>query len=738
MNKKSPSLAAHIRTQTIYSKRPYLMIGLLFTVASVFITSNSLTKAQTDADNKVKTDLIIQTGHKFEKLELSEEQKLMLTGGDQTTKLWQMDKGVELKTFEGDHAVFSPKTGLFANNLGSTITLWDINTGAEVLKINGHGKDGHKETVVDLQFTPDGTKLLSASLDSTVRVWDAKTGRLLRLFDSHKETWVRSIDISPDGKLVISAGGNEKILLWELNSGKILAEFPSHTGAVRVEFTSDGKRFISSSQQDKNVYVWDIKAKKKVLELHKDWEILSFAQSPDDQILAISPVGDDIYLHNAKTGQEIAKLEHDGWVQGLQFTKDGRTLISAGYDKTLRFWDVASRKELRRIASSVSETSSGAEVSFSGNGRYILYTTYDGNTNLWDNETLSFKVYDGEKAKFSNDSSILVTANDDENTHGGLKFWDPETGGLLASHRSHSHSITRLSFSPDGNFLATSSRDKTIGIWDVKTRELTKMLEGHEAGVEFVTTSSDSKTLASFDSKNIIKTWDAGTGKPLFEFKKDDYGKLVFTGEPANLNAIYISPDNTKLFARSMMQLALWDINTGAHLDSLDLKEMLTLPSSVLSFNTFLSRFSSRYDALSASGKIYITNSEYGLEVYDETSRRLGPVGVTRDLLATLIGFKTGEWVVKTPDGRFDTNKSLDQIDGLHWVIDGRILNPMPLEVFMRDYYEPGLLPRLLKCTEENTCDKEFKPVRDLTELNRTQPKVGITAVSSKQSAVGG
>jgi len=47
----------------------------------------------------------------------------------------------------------------------------------------------------------------------------------------------------------------------------------------------------------------------------------------------------------------------------------------------------------------------------------------------------------------------------------------------------------------------------------------------------------------------------------------------------------------------------------------------------------------------------------------------------------------------------------------------------------MRDYYEPNLLPRLLKCTEENNCETEFKPVRNLTALNRTQPKIKISNI---------
>ena len=48
----------------------------------------------------------------------------------------------------------------------------------------------------------------------------------------------------------------------------------------------------------------------------------------------------------------------------------------------------------------------------------------------------------------------------------------------------------------------------------------------------------------------------------------------------------------------------------------------------------------------------------------------------------------------------------------------------------MRDYYEPQLLPRLIKCNEENNCDKEFKRIRDISKLNRVQPPVKISNVS--------
>jgi hypothetical protein len=73
------------------------------------------------------------------------------------------------------------------------------------------------------------------------------------------------------------------------------------------------------------------------------------------------------------------------------------------------------------------------------------------------------------------------------------------------------------------------------------------------------------------------------------------------------------------------------------------------------------------------------------------------------------------------PDGRFDTN-NLDNNRGLHWLMPDDPLAPLPLEIFMRDYYEPRLLPRIL-------AGEKFRPVRSLTKLNRVQPKVQITKI---------
>ena len=87
--------------------------------------------------------------------------------------------------------------------------------------------------------------------------------------------------------------------------------------------------------------------------------------------------------------------------------------------------------------------------------------------------------------------------------------------------------------------------------------------------------------------------------------------------------------------------------------------------------------------------------------------------------LCSLFSLKNGDWVVVGADGRFDGN-NLDELQGLQWNHRDDPFGALPGEIFMRDYYEPRLLPRLL------AGDKSLKkPVRSLASLNRTQPEVG-------------
>jgi hypothetical protein len=96
---------------------------------------------------------------------------------------------------------------------------------------------------------------------------------------------------------------------------------------------------------------------------------------------------------------------------------------------------------------------------------------------------------------------------------------------------------------------------------------------------------------------------------------------------------------------------------------------------------------------------------------------------------------RRGGWMYSANDGRFDTGR-FGETAAAVWLMPDDPLRPLPPEIFMRDYYEPNLLGRLLACHEAEAkgsnptaCTQAFKPVRSLTLLNRIQPDVQIVSV---------
>ena len=102
-------------------------------------------------------------------------------------------------------------------------------------------------------------------------------------------------------------------------------------------------------------------------------------------------------------------------------------------------------------------------------------------------------------------------------------------------------------------------------------------------------------------------------------------------------------------------------------------------------------------------------------------------VGSGRELGSYYSRPRSGTWVVSAPDGRFDTNH-LDAINEFSWIFPDDPFSALAPEIFMRDYYEPRLLPRLL-------AGEELPNVRPLGDLNRVQPGVQILRVKEGAAA---
>ncbi|GCL41668.1 protein kinase domain-containing protein [Dolichospermum planctonicum] len=129
-------------------------------------------------------------------------------------------------------------------------------------------------------------------------------------------------------------------------------------------------------------------------------------------------------------------------------------------------------------------------------------------------------------------------------------------GNLLQTLKGHSHGVSSVAYSPDGQTLASGSYDKTIKLWNVNTGKLLQTLEGHSDWVWSVAYSPDGQTLASESSDGTIKLWNVKTGKLLQTL--EGYYKVAY------------SPDGQILASASVDKtIKLWNVNTGNLLQTL-------------------------------------------------------------------------------------------------------------------------------------------------------------------------
>src|SRR3989442_4016500 len=106
---------------------------------------------------------------------------------------------------------------------------------------------GHLNAISDLVWSPDGTRIASASYDKTVQVWDAVTGKRLVTYRQHSN-WVTAVAWSPDGTRIASASYDKTVQVWDATTGKRLLTYYGHTDAVTALAWSPDDQHIASAR----------------------------------------------------------------------------------------------------------------------------------------------------------------------------------------------------------------------------------------------------------------------------------------------------------------------------------------------------------------------------------------------------------------------------------------------------------------------------------------------------------
>ncbi|CAC5342730.1 MULTISPECIES: serine/threonine-protein kinase [Planktothrix] len=512
---------------------------------------------------------------------LSQDSRYILLGtNDHTLKLWDIEIGESVKTFEGHESCISSVALSLDNKLAlsgswdGTLKLWDIDTGRCLLTFIGHN-----DNVQSVCISSDSQFVLSGSSDNTIRLWNLPTGRCLHTFSGHTEV-VMSVDLTSDDQLAVSGSWDGQLGVWQIN-GKINLLAP-----IRLTKIIDTKTIITINKLYEETFkqaenalsrgdtlefaqhlrklrnLPDHGSSQKVFQawtiLYKHfprktflrgWEIANLLGSnsivtsvyltPDGQYALSASRDDKIRLWDLNTGKIIRVFEeHSDSVNSICLNSNGKYVLSGSDDKTLKFWSVETGECLQTFEG---HTDSVTSVCITSDSQYVISGSKDWTFRLWEVSTgRCLRVHKGHKNEvyavcLSPDDRYVVSAR------GQLKIWDVATGNHVATLFGHiPANVTSICISLNRKYLLSGGEDDVVRFWDLQTNHC-REFRGHKNSVTAVCLSSDSRFALSGSKDRTIKLWDTETGKCVHTFE----------GHSETVTSIYLSSDGRLILSGS-------------------------------------------------------------------------------------------------------------------------------------------------------------------------------------------
>jgi serine/threonine protein kinase/WD40 repeat protein len=387
--------------------------------------------------------------------------------------------------------------------------------------------------VVQLAYNPASSILAAGSPNGKVKLWDLASGLEQALDTGGEKSAVTCLSISKNGKNAVVGFKDGTFFVVSLAQRKLIMsgeQYPS----VEAAFISADERILFVSNGEKKIFVWDIAAKKLIEEISSNINVSHLVPSADREFMLSSGASQVVYLWDLNRQPIQAVYGFSGLgsnVADMDFSPDGRQVVIGLNNGQIQFFDRPAEKDY--------STARAARL------------------------TIETSVTKSRLQSLAFAPSGLQVASG--SWLDGLNIWDVTTGENVFALGQSMAAITRLEFSPDAAWLATSHAGDVVRVWEVKSARKMYQFDGGylTKGIAF---SPDSRFLA------IIKTKKANQDLAGIQILKLENGKVteertILSGYEPN-SWLQFSDDSKLLVTGTLRKASIWDVSSWEKVDS--------------------------------------------------------------------------------------------------------------------------------------------------------------------------